>query len=117
MWDGRVMLLHRWLMGIPVGTGYRVIVDHINHDVLDCRRQNLRIVTPSESNLNRRIAARDLPVGVYRTPGGRYEARIKRQRQTRRLGLFDTPEEAVLAVAAARAKVDRPEFLNPPAAA
>lgn len=116
MWNcPGVMLLHRWLMNIPEGTGYRVIVDHINHDVLDCRRQNLRIVTPTASNLNRRVAARDLPRNVYRTPNGkRYVAKVKRHRKTRNLGTFDTPEEAAAAAEAVSHALDADAFTTPP---
>lgn len=114
MWDGKVMLLHRWIMNIPEGTGYRAIVDHINHDVLDCRRANLRIVTPTESNLNRRVAERDLPRNVYRTPSGkRYVAKIKRHRKIRNLGTFDTADDAAAAVAAAQAELDANAFSAP----
>jgi hypothetical protein len=118
VWDRPgMMLLHRWIMQVPVGVGYRLIVDHINRDRLDCRRQNLRIVTASESNLNRQLRPRALPRGVTARPSGRYEARIKRNSQSRYLGLYDTPAEAALAVRRAREVFDRPEFLDPPAAA
>ncbi|MDN5380706.1 AP2 domain-containing protein [Streptomyces sp. LB8] len=111
MWERpHVMLLHRWVMGVMPGTGYRVIVDHINRNTLDCRRGNLRLVTPSASNLNRGIATRELPVGVYRTRSGRYSAQIKRHRVTHRLGTYDTPEQALAAVEAARAELDRDAF-------
>jgi hypothetical protein len=107
MWTGvTVALLHRWLMDVPDGTGYRLIVDHINRDRLDCRRANLRLVTPSQSNLNRVIATRELPVGVHRARSGRFTARLKRNRVTAYLGTFDTPEQAADAVAAARAITD-----------
>lgn len=107
MWTGEtVALLHRWLMDVPGGTGYRLIVDHVNRNRLDCRRENLRLVTPSQSNLNRAIAVRDLPVGVHRIRSGRYQARIKRQRITTYLGTYDTPEQAAAAVEAARSEMD-----------
>ncbi|MFJ4617397.1 HNH endonuclease [Streptomyces sp. NPDC088812] len=107
MWTGVTMvLLHRWLMDVPGGTGYSLIVDHINRDRLDCRRANLRLVTPSQSNLNRTVAARDLPLGVYRTRTGRYQAALKRNRVIHHLGTFDTPAQAADAVAAARAITD-----------
>lgn len=112
MWTGvTVALLHRWLMDVPGGTGYRLIVDHINRDPLDCRRANLRLVTPSQSNLNRSIAPRDLPVGVYRLKSGRFQARLKRQCITSYLGTFDTSEQAAVAVEAARSMLDRTEGL------
>lgn len=112
MWTGAtVALLHRWLMDVPGGTGYQVIVDHINRDPLDCRRANLRLVTPSQSNLNRVVAARDLPRGVYRTRSGRYQAALKRNRKVVHLGTFDTPEQAATAVEAARSSIDGMEGL------
>lgn len=111
LWERpRVMLLHRWAMDVQPGTGYRVIVDHINRQVLDCRRSNLRLVTPSASNLNRSVRPRDLPVGVYRTRGGRFTAGLQRNRRMIHLGTFNTPEEAAATVAVARADLDRNAF-------
>jgi hypothetical protein len=114
MWDGQVMLLHRWIMRVPHGTRYRVIVDHINHDVLDCRRSNLRIISPTESNLNRRLAPRDLPRGVHRSRSGKYVAVVKRHRKIHHLGTHDTPEQAAAAVEACRAELDADAFSTPP---
>lgn len=112
MWTGvTVALLHRWLMDVPGGTGYRVIVDHINRNPLDCRRENLRLVTPSQSNLNRAAPVRDLPLGVYQARSGRYRAALKRNRVTTGLGTFDTPEQAAAAVAAAQSVADGTEGL------
>ncbi|AVH58404.1 MULTISPECIES: hypothetical protein [Streptomyces] len=117
MWEApHVMLVHRWVMGVQPGTGHRVIVDHINRQVLDCRRNNLRLVTPSASNLNRGIATRELPRGVYKVRSGRYSAVIKRNRVQRNLGTYDTPEQAAAAVEAARAELDRDAFTHPAAA-
>jgi hypothetical protein len=42
--------LHRWIMGLPPGR--TPVVDHINRDTLDNRRENLRLVTTSENNRN-----------------------------------------------------------------
>ncbi|KDN86723.1 HNH endonuclease [Kitasatospora cheerisanensis] len=107
---GTRTLLHRWVMGIAVGDQQDRIVDHINRNRLDCRRANLRLVTPAESNLNRTIAARDLPPGVYRTRSKRYAAKLKRHYRDHHLGTYDTPEQAATAVAAERVRVDPPEF-------
>lgn len=103
-----VLLLHKWIMGVPTGTRYRVIVDHINRNRFDCRRSNLRLVTPTESNLNRVVASRDLPVGVYRTRTGKFEARVKRNRITHHLGAFETPERASAARDIALSLIDAP---------
>lgn len=96
---GQAVLLHRWLLGLV--SGDRLIADHINRNILDNRRENLRTVTPTESNLNRVVKQRDLPVGVYRNRQGRYQAEIRRHRVTRHVGTFDTPQEAATARAAA----------------
>lgn len=109
----KMMLLHRWIMNVPSGTRYRVIVDHINRDKLDCRRSNLRIISPSDSNLNREIQQRDLPIGVYLARSGRYEATLWRRRVKHHLGTHDTAEQAAAAVEAARQELDRDAF-NPP---
>ena len=46
--ERKIILLHRFIMNAPKGK----LIDHINHDTLDNRRSNLRIVTPHQSNLN-----------------------------------------------------------------
>lgn len=97
----RVLLLHRWLLGLGVGDPR--LGDHINGDKLDNRRENLRIVTPAESNLNRSVKGR----GVYRTRNGkRWQAKVAHGRGGRAtyLGTFDTADEAEAAVAAFRAE-------------
>lgn len=45
----RVIFLHREIMGCPENR----VVDHINHNKLDNRRSNLRIVSKSANALNR----------------------------------------------------------------
>ena len=46
---GKAVFLHRYLLNPPVD----MQIDHINHNTLDNRRCNLRIVTASENCLNR----------------------------------------------------------------
>ena len=46
------ILLHRFLLGLTLGDGK--IVDHINGNKLDNRRNNLRLVSSFENSLNRR---------------------------------------------------------------
>lgn len=45
----------------------RVVVDHVNHEILDNRRENLRIVTTRENNTNQR---NQMNIGVGRDGNG-----------------------------------------------
>lgn len=49
--NGRAVYLHRFIMGEPDG----MHVDHLNHQTLDCRRENLEAVTPKVNNNRRRV--------------------------------------------------------------
>ena len=46
--------LHRFVLGIAP-TDNTVIVDHINRNRIDCRSQNLRVVTAQQNSMNRSI--------------------------------------------------------------
>lgn len=46
----KVIYLHRYLMGFPENK----VVDHINHDTLDNRESNLRVVSNDINNQNRK---------------------------------------------------------------
>ena len=45
--------MHRLIMGFPPAP---LVVDHINHDGLDNRRSNLRVITKKQNQGNRRSA-------------------------------------------------------------
>jgi hypothetical protein len=92
MWDGRVKLLHRWVLGLEVGNP--LVGDHINRDILDNRRSNLRAVTPTESNLNRDVGTSRWGRGVGPQKSGRMAAMVKRCRVEYHLGTYDSVEEA-----------------------
>jgi hypothetical protein len=84
--------LHNYILGTDTSKYYG---DHINHDRLDNRRENLRIVTPSQNRMNSGVR-KDTPfgvVGVFKS-GDRYGARISKNHKTIFLGYFDTVEEA-----------------------
>lgn len=42
--------MHRQILNAPPG----VLVDHINHDGLDCRKENMRLCSVSQNNHNQR---------------------------------------------------------------
>lgn len=71
-----VLLLHRWLLGI---TNPTVIVDHVNRDRLDCRLENLRVVTFHQNSCNHKLFITNQTgyAGVYYSNrSSRYEAKI-----------------------------------------
>lgn len=68
--------LHRFVMNAPRG----VEVDHINHNELDCRRQNLRLATRRQNAENQKGAHRDSRTGVrgvsFDKRAGRYHVQV-----------------------------------------
>lgn len=95
---GGTVYLHRWLMSAPVG----IEVDHINGDVLDNRRCNLRLASHIDNSHNRR--RRGVAVNGIRRIGDRWGARIGVAYRRIHLGVFDTHAEAVAARQAAEAE-------------
>jgi hypothetical protein len=96
--------MHRVIMARKLGRALarHELVDHINGDVLDNRRVNLRLATNSENQFNRDLPAHNSTgyKGVYRaTAGSRkpWQAAITINRCKRHLGTFDTPQEAARA--------------------
>ncbi len=92
--------LHGYLMQAPKGTH----VDHVNGDKLDNRRANLRIVTPSRNQVNRKNLNRNNTSGMrgisYQprlSPSKPWRAQITVNRQNHHLGLFATKDEAAAA--------------------
>ena len=90
------MMMHQFIMMTKKGQD----VDHINHDGLDNRRENLRICTRSENVCNKRPRgdSRSGYKGVYVRPnGGKFEAYIRKPNSPKRkisLGWYETAEEA-----------------------
>lgn len=99
--DG-VVLMHRILMNPPKG----YVVDHINNNGLDNRRQNLRVVTQSE-NIRRAGIRVNNTSGII---GVHWNEETKRWRATFRgpngkkvyAGVFKTKDEAAVALAKKR---------------
>ena len=95
------LMMHQFIMNSPKG----MHIDHINHDGLDNRRENIRICTPSENAQNRRLRvdSRSGYKGVYQMPekyklNKRFQAHIQPKGQKRlRLGYYLTAEEAAKA--------------------
>lgn len=102
----RGKFLHRVIMNARTGE----LVDHRNFNGLDCRKENLRKCTPSQSTMNRRkrrICASQYK-GVYRDKK-HWRAVIQVDGKRIQLGEHKTEELAALAYNAA-AKVYHGEF-------
>jgi hypothetical protein len=85
--------MHEVVMGAKAAPG--LVVDHINNDRYDNRRENLRYATRSQNAQNRiRPSTSQLPRGVNPTKQGRFNAMISFEGKTYYLGTYLTPEEA-----------------------
>lgn len=78
-------------------------IDHINGDSLDDRAVNLREATPTQNAWNHKLRTKKspLPMGV-RAIGGRFQARIAKDKTAHSLGCFDSAEDASRAYRLAR---------------
>lgn len=66
-------------------------IDHRNHNTLDNRKENLRIVTKSQNQMNSNNK------GVNTRPDGRFYAYIKKNQRMLNLGVYVDKEEAMFA--------------------
>ncbi len=90
------ILLHRLIMNEPDG----MVVDHMNHDPLDNRKCNLRLVTFSQNQMNRNqiCKAKSGVTGVYQNRrSGKWMAYISVGGHQKNLGLYDEFDDAVKA--------------------
>jgi len=96
--------LHRFLMGDPVG----MLVDHKNHDGLDCRRENMRVCTKGQNQMNRRGPTKKSTSGIrgvyWQKSLGKWAPRIQVNGKLLSLGVFHSKDEAAAAYAAANLK-------------
>lgn len=91
--NGKNIYLHRYIMNCPKGK----YVDHINHNTLDNRKQNLRITNNADNLRNGEIRVNNKTgiKGVYfDNKRNKYVANIKVNYKGIFLGRFDTLEEA-----------------------
>lgn len=70
--NGKSIAMHRFLTNAPAGKH----VDHINHDPLDNRHENLRVVSHAENMRNRRVEPASGASGVYKR-GNKWIARFE----------------------------------------
>ena len=92
----KTIIMHRFILGLQIGDKRQG--DHKNHNTLDNRRFNLRIVTTQGNSWNRKAT-----VGYYWVPKARkYRAIIGVNGNNIHLGYHITPESARKAYLAAK---------------
>lgn len=82
--------LHRYLMDCPDN----LVVDHINHEPLDNRKQNLRIITDTGNAYNqmKKKTGKSGFNGIVKTKNGKFKA----LHGDTSLGVYKTIEEAII---------------------
>lgn len=87
----KTVIMSRLILG---ATG-RVDVDHINHDTLDNRKCNLRIVTHSQNCMNRLTRAKGYSLRKSGSMKGKWAAYIRVNQVLLHLGFFDEEKGAI----------------------
>jgi hypothetical protein len=90
------ILMHRLIMNCRKG----LEVDHIYHNTLDNRKQNLRITTRIQNHQNtiiHKINKSGYKGVTKHKHSGKWESRIKYQGKKLHIGLFTNPRHAALA--------------------
>lgn len=88
--------ISRYLMGVLDEDGTQIYVDHKNGDTRDNRRENLRIVTPSQNAMNSKLRSNNTSgcSGIYKY-GNKWLTMIFFNNERIFLGYYDTYEDAV----------------------
>jgi hypothetical protein len=90
----KTIRMHRFIMDAPKGKS----VDHINHNTLDNRKENLRIVSHRENHQNRKNKGASKYPGVcFDKRRGTWYARIRIGKRCNWLGSFDDEKDAARA--------------------
>lgn len=93
----KTIYLHRLLFNVTQASQY---IDHINHEVFDNRRKNLRVVNNSQNQMNRDKPKQNTSgiKGVYwHKNKEKWQANIQINNQLLYLGIFDSKQDAIKA--------------------
>lgn len=98
--NGVKIPMHRYLMGIVDSTHTETIVDHVNHNRIDNRLENLRLTTHAGNAHNRlldKTTTTSKFIGVTKTKAGTWTSSVSKDNVTHSLGTFKTEEGAAAA--------------------
>ena len=90
--------IHRLILGLAEDRKFGIFVDHINHDLFDNRKANLRIVNNAQNQMNKVIASNNTSTvkGVHFDKlDNKWVARISVNGERISLGRFFSFDEAV----------------------
>jgi hypothetical protein len=95
--SGKQVLLHR-LVAERMGLSLDGVIDHINGDALDCRRENLQACTHQQNIMKQRhqVTAKNKYKGVMQFRN-KWRSRITINGKTMHLGMFVSAIEAACA--------------------
>lgn len=102
------LYMHRLILGLASGNIDKRKIDHINHNTLDNRRENLRIVTNQQNGQNRKNTK-----GYYwNNNQNKWHVQMRVNGKTNHVGYYHTEEAARLAYLNAREEygyIDSPD--------
>lgn len=94
---GKPVLLHRLIAG-RMGLCLDGVIDHINGNSLDCRRNNLQACTHQQNIMKQRHQIRaDSPYKGVCKFRNKWRSRITKDGKMMHIGLFETAKDAALA--------------------
>ena len=77
-----------------MGATKGILVDHIDHDVFNNVRSNLRLCTPAENSRNKIVTTGSNRYKGVRKSGNKFAANIGHNGKVIYIGLFDTEVDA-----------------------
>lgn len=93
---GKVTKMHRYILN---ESKPEIIIDHINRNKLDNRKENLRRCTYKQNSRNTSVSKNNATgyLGISLTAQGKFRARIMVDGKEIRLGNYDNIDEAIKA--------------------
>lgn len=89
--------MHRLIMGVSLNrfSDDGIVVDHINHNTSDNRKENLRLANSFESSLNKARSSPQKGRGVYMDKNGKWIVQFRRNKHYYHGGSFDDYNKAL----------------------